>query len=97
VITSYRHKGLEQFANTGSKAGIRPEHAARLRSLLTALDVATVPGDMGAPANKLHPLRGALKDHWSVWVSGNWRITFAFNRGDVILVDYLDYHGKGKR
>jgi proteic killer suppression protein len=92
VIKSYRHKGLQRFAETGSKAGIRPEHALRLQMLLTALDAATVPGDMGAAKNNLHPLHGALKDHWSVTVSGNWRITFAFERSDVILVDYLDYH-----
>lgn len=92
VIKSYRHKGLQRFAETGSKAGIRPEHAARLRNLLTALDVASLPSDMGAPGNNLHPLHASLKDHWSVSVSGNWRITFAFERSDVILVDYLDYH-----
>jgi proteic killer suppression protein len=92
VIKSYRHKGLQKFAETGSKAGIKPDHAARLRKLLTALDVAATPCDMNAPGNNLHPLHGGRDDHWSVWVSGNWRITFAFERTDVILVDYLDYH-----
>jgi proteic killer suppression protein len=92
VIKSYRHKGLQKFAETGSKAGIRPEHAARLRKLLTALDVASAPVDMNAPGNGLHSLHGGLEDHWSIWVSGIWRITFAFEQGDVILVDYLDYH-----
>jgi proteic killer suppression protein len=76
----------------GVKAGIRPQHAARLRNLLTALDVASAPGDMDAPGYNLHPLHGGLEDHWSIWVSGNWRITFAFELTDVILVDYLDYH-----
>jgi proteic killer suppression protein len=92
VIKSYRHKGLQKFAETGSKAGIRPEHAARLRNLLTALDVASAPCDMDAPGNNLHPLHGSRKYLWSVWVSGNWRITFTFENTDVILVDYLDYH-----
>jgi proteic killer suppression protein len=92
VIKSYRHKGLQKFAETGSKAGIKPKHATRLRKLLTALDVASVAEDMNAPGYKLHALRGSLEDHWSVWVSGNWRITFTFERTDVILVDYLDYH-----
>src|SRR5437879_270434 len=40
----------------------------------------------------LHPLTGKLKDHWAVWVSGNWRLTFRFDGEDVILVDYQDYH-----
>jgi toxin HigB-1 len=92
VIKSYRHKGLKLFAETASKAGIQPAHASRLRRLLTALDVASVPGDMDAPGDNLHPLKGDLAGHWSVEVSGNWRLTFAFEDQDVILVDYQDYH-----
>jgi len=47
---------------------------------------------MAAPGWKLHPLHGRLADHWAVWVSGNWRLTFAFDNGDAVLVDYQDYH-----
>lgn len=92
MIKSYQHRGLKRFAETGSKAGIQPKHADRLRRLLTALDVASTPGDMDAPGNNLHPLHGVLKDHWAVSVSGNWRLTFAFEGEDVVLVDYQDYH-----
>ena len=92
VIKSYRHKGLKRFAEFGSKAGIQPKHADRLRRLLTALDVASVPRDMDAPGNKLHPLEGDLAHHWAVSVSGNWRLTFSFDKEDVIFVDYQDYH-----
>lgn len=77
---------------TGSKAGILPKHASRLRRLLTALDLASGPQDMAAPGNHLHSLSGALAGHWSVRVNGNWRLTFAFDGEDVILVDYQDYH-----
>jgi toxin HigB-1 len=92
VIRSYRHKGLKLFAETGSKAGIQPMQAVRLRRLLTALNVAIQPGEMNAPGNNLHPLKGELAGHWSVRVNGNWRLTFAFEGEDVILVDYQDYH-----
>jgi proteic killer suppression protein len=92
VIKSYRHKGLKRFAESGSKAGIQPKHADRLRRLLTALDVASVPRDMDAPGNRLHPLEGDLANHWAVSVSGNWRLTFSFDGEDVIFVDYQDYH-----
>jgi plasmid maintenance system killer protein len=30
--------------------------------------------------------------HWSIDVSGNWRLTFTFEGEDAILVDYQDYH-----
>jgi proteic killer suppression protein len=92
MIRSYRHKGLQLFAETGSKAGIQPAHSRKLRILLTALDAASTPGDMNAPSYGLHPLRGELEGHWAVSVSGNWRLTFAFEDEDAILVDYKDYH-----
>ena len=44
------------------------------------------------PAGGLHPLRGALSGHWAVWVDENWRLTFKFENGDALLVDYQDYH-----
>ncbi len=50
------------------------------------------PDDMDVPGWKLHSLRGGLEDHWSVWVNGNWRLTFAFEGDDAVLVDYQDYH-----
>jgi len=47
---------------------------------------------MNLPGWKLHELTGKLADHWSIWVSGNWRLTFKFEAGDAVLVDYQDYH-----
>ena len=43
-------------------------------------------------AVKLAQLTGNEKGTWSVWVSGNWRVTFQFKGTDAILVDYRDYH-----
>ncbi len=40
----------------------------------------------------LYALRGDLKGHWTVKVSGNWRLTFTFEEENAILVDYQDYH-----
>ena len=92
MIKSFRHAGLEKFYRTDSKAGIQPEHATKLRRQLTLLDASTSPKDMNVPGWQLHALKGKLKDHWSVRVSGNWRITFRFEGEDAILVDYQDYH-----
>jgi toxin HigB-1 len=92
MIKTFRHKGLQAFFETGSKAGIQPHHAGKLRVLLTALDNAKRPDDMGAPSWKLHPLAGGLAGHYAVTVNGNWRLTFTFNDENAELVDYLDYH-----
>lgn len=47
---------------------------------------------MNMPGWGLHKLTGDLKGQWAVKVSGNWRLTFAFDKGDAVLVDYQDYH-----
>jgi proteic killer suppression protein len=92
VIKSFRHRGIERFFRSGSKADIQPKHAEKLRRQLFALDNAKGPLDMSAPGWRLHELRGGLAGHWSVDVSGNWRLTFAFEGEDAVLVDYQDYH-----
>ena len=92
MIISFIHKGLERFYLTGSKAGIQPEHAPKLRRILTVLETAQTPDDMDLPGYRLHPLQGNRQGTWSVRVSGNWRITFQFTEQNVELVDYEDYH-----
>ena len=92
MIKTFRHKGLEQFFLTGSKKGIQPEHAKRLAQQLFMLNRATGPEGMRVPGWRLHALTGELKEHWSVWVNGNWRLTFKFEDINAVLVDYQDYH-----
>jgi Plasmid maintenance system killer protein len=92
VIKSFRHNGIERFFKRGSKAGIQAKHAEKLRIQLFALDNATKPQDMNAPGWRLHQLRGELEEHWSVDISGNWRLTFTSEGKDAILADYQDYH-----
>jgi toxin HigB-1 len=92
MIKNFRHAGLEKFFFTGSKAGIQPNHARKLNIQLTALNKARVPADMAVPGWNLHPLRRDLKEHWSIQVNGNRRLTFRFEGEDAILVDYQDYH-----
>jgi proteic killer suppression protein len=92
MIIGFLHKGLEAFYRTGTTKGIQAAHAQKLGRILALLDVASVPKGMDVPAFRLHALKGDLKGHWSVWVNGNWRVTFRFVGADVELVDYQDYH-----
>jgi len=92
VIKSFKHKGLEKYFTKGSKAGIRPEHAGRLRLVLARLHASREPRDMALPGLRLHALKGGHAGHWAVDISGNWRIVFRFEEHDVVEVDYLDYH-----
>lgn len=92
MIQSFRHKGLRKFFESGSAAGIQSHHAKRLRMLLVALDTALSIEDMNVPGFRLHPLKGAERGRWSVWVNGNWRVTFEFRDGHAYVLDYEDYH-----
>ena len=92
MIQSFRHKGLRRFYESGSAAGIQPKHAKRLRMLLSALDTAQTIDDMAVSGFNLHPLKGQGKGRWSIWVNGNWRVTFEFRDGHAYVLDYEDYH-----
>ncbi|MEO7577521.1 MAG: type II toxin-antitoxin system RelE/ParE family toxin [Massilia sp.] len=93
MIKSFQHKGLKAFFETGSMAGIQVAHARRLGAMLRRLNESSNAQGMNLPGWKLHPLKGReFKGHFSVWVSGNWRMTFTFDGVDAVLVDYHDYH-----
>ncbi len=92
MIKSFRHKGLQRFFERGIKSGIQSKHAQRLRLQLAALDTALTIEDMDIPGYQLHRLKGKTKNRWSIWVNGNWRLTFEFREGDVHILNYEDYH-----
>ena len=92
MIKSFRHKGLRRFYETGSSAGIQAHHADRLRMQLAALDTAQTIEDMDIPGFRLHRLKGKSRGRWSIWVNGNWRVTFEFHEGNARVLDYEDYH-----
>lgn len=92
MIKSFKHKGLKNFFEKGSKAGIQAHHADKLNLILSVLNAAISAQDMNLPAFRLHSLTGNRADIYSVWVSGNWRVTFRFVDGDAEIVNYEDYH-----
>lgn len=92
MIASFRHKGLRKYFESGSLAGIQPAHANQLKMQLAALDTAQTIEDMDIPGFRLHPLKGSERGRWSIWVNGNWRVTFEFENGNAYVLDYEDYH-----
>jgi proteic killer suppression protein len=92
VIKSFRHKGVKDFFETGSKRGITYEMATRVRIRLDVIDAAKTIADIDLPGFRLHELKGQRAGTWSIWVSGNRRITFNFIEGHAYDVDLEDYH-----
>lgn len=92
MIRSFRHKGLERYFTKSERKGIDAKHAERIRRILDLLDSAVRPEDLNLPGYRFHGLKGDRKGVYSVWVSGNWRITFQFEAGDAVYVNLEDYH-----
>ena len=59
---------------------------------MAALDTVQIVEDMDVPGYRLHLLKWRAKKRWSIWASGNWRLTFEFRDGNAYVVDYEGYH-----
>ncbi len=92
MIRSFRHKGLKEFFETGGKRGISPDLTARIGRRLDVLHAAQELADIDAHGFNLHRLKGDRVGEWAIWVSGNWRMTFRFVKGEVHDINLEDYH-----
>jgi proteic killer suppression protein len=92
VIKRFRHKGLEALFRTGSTKGVNPQLARKLRRALLRLSNGPLPEAMALPGFRLHPLMGNREGVWSVWITGNYRLTFEIDGEDATNVDLEDYH-----
>lgn len=93
VIRSVRDRGLRRFLEEDDHRGIRRDLINRIRNILAALvaaeDMSGVAGPLGW---RMHQLTGARAGTWSISVSGNWRITFDLEEGEICKLDLEDYH-----
>ena len=92
MIRTFRHRGLQRLFEDGDPSKLRADLRKRIADVLAHLDTALRPADVDLPGYRLHALKGDLKGYWSVSISGNWRIVFRFEEGDVFDVDLVDYH-----
>ena len=92
MVISFRHRGLKALYDGRTTRRVTLDHVRKLLDILAALDRSREPEGMDLPGFRLHELRGRLKGHYAVSVSGNWRVTFRFEDGSAVDVDYVDYH-----
>ena len=88
---SFQHRGLQAFYEKGETRRLPPQHIPKLRDILATLNHSRSPADMDLPGFKLHPLKGNLRGYYAVSVSGNWRVTFRFQAGHAVDINYTDY------
>jgi len=93
AIQSFRHKGLKRLFDDDDARGIQANFISKLRDMLAAIDAASTVEEIALfPGWRLHRLKGDLAGHWSLTVSGNWRVVFRFENGDAFDLDLVDYH-----
>ncbi len=94
-LVKFRHKGLRQLYTDDSPKALSAPLADKLRKLLFALETAENIDQVGRfPGWRLHPLKGDLKDFWSLTVTGNWRVIFRYDAPSNTAsdIDLIDYH-----
>ena len=92
MIRTFRHRGLKRLYERDDPSRVGADLVERIAVALADLDDAGRPNDVNLPGYRLHPLRGDQEGRWSISISGNWRIVFRFEGGDVYDVDLVDYH-----
>jgi toxin HigB-1 len=93
AIRSFRHRGLRRLYEEDDARGVPAEMQGKLTRMLTLLDAAGAPKDMGLyPGWRLHRLKGSRAGVWSLTVTGNWRLTFRMEDAASYDVDLVDYH-----
>jgi proteic killer suppression protein len=92
MIKSFRHKGLKLLFEEDDGKKLPPDMLVRIRIILSTLHAAQDIEGMNLPTFRLHPLKGDLKDFYTVTVRSNWRIIFSFEGGNAFNVDFVDYH-----
>jgi len=96
VIKSIKGKTTQNiYDGINSKVARRVpvELHERARDLLDAINAMTRVDDLKSPpSNRLHKLKGALKEYWSVSINSQWRIIFKWNGTNANDVEIIDYH-----
>lgn len=92
MLLGFKNKGLKELFEDGRTTKINKKMHERVIRRLDALDRATAPEDMDLPGFDFHPLQGFDPVRYSVHVNGPWCITFEFDEGNALRVDFEQYH-----
>ncbi len=93
-IRTFAHAGLRRLYQRDQARGLPPDAVDKLRKILAFLqDMETEQEVRTIPGWRAHQLTGDRQGTWSLRVTGNWRLTFRVEAGDLVEVNYEDYHG----
>jgi proteic killer suppression protein len=92
VIRTFKHDGLRQYFEDGNSKKLSADMVKKLRIRLNVLNRAKELKDIALPGLGFHPLKRDRKGEYAIAVTGNYRMTFRFDNGDVLDLNLEDYH-----
>ncbi len=92
MIRSFKSKALADLWNTGKSAKIDGRLHRRIMVRLSRLDALAALDELNLPGFDFHPLKGFTPTRYTVHINGPWCITFEFDDGDIVAVDFEQYH-----
>ena len=94
MIASFKSRALKRFWERGDERRLPSQFVGKISLVLDVLDAATAPGDLDLPGFGFHSLKGARRGQYAITITHNWRMTFRWQDGDAVEVDFVDYHGE---
>lgn len=92
MIRSFRHKGLAELWETGKSGKVDARMHRRLTLRLDRLNTVTAPEQMNVAGFDFHALRGFSPTRYTVHINGPWCLTFSFENGEAVELDFEQYH-----
>lgn len=93
MIRSFRCKETARIWQGEASRRFPGDMQNRALRKLRQLDAARAVDDLRSPpGNRLEVLRGGRKEQMSIRINDQWRICFAWDEGDAVNVEIVDYH-----
>ena len=90
MLKTFINKDLAALWETG-KSKIDARFHKRILVRLDRMDAATALTELNVPSFNFHPLNG-VPQRYSIHVNGPWCLTFEFENGEALRIDFEQYH-----
>ncbi|MEY4520620.1 MAG: hypothetical protein RLZZ499_3220 [Cyanobacteriota bacterium] len=93
MIESFKCKETKRIWNGRRSSSLPGDIQNKALRKLRQLDAANILADLqNPPGNKLESLKGDRKGQYSIRIDRQWRICFAWDKGNASNVEIVDYH-----
>jgi len=91
AVAKIKHKGLKELFENGRSRRVGTQYQSVAIRIMDFLDIIDELDDC-IGYRDFHPLKGNRRGQYAMSVSGNYRIIFTYDDGDVTIEEFTDYH-----